>query len=184
MRLFIGIQFKKEINDSIGTIINQLKANKVKGNYTRYENLHITLLFIGETKELEAIIKAIQEVIVKWRRGTLCLSFDGFDSFKRREGELLYIKVKGDENLEYLHQVILNRLKKEGLSLDEKELKPHITLARRLVFDKKKGNREELLARLSNSLITSPIEINSISLLKSERIDGLLTYTPIKTYNL
>ena len=184
MRLFIAIQFKKEINDSIINVINQLKANKVKGSFTRYENIHITLQFIGETKEQATISKAIEEVVANWRRGALSLTFDGFSSFKRREGELLYLKVNGDKNIEYLHRSILKRLKEEEIAFDEKELKPHITLGRNVVFDKNKGSKEEILNKLESFIITDPIEIKEVSLMKSERINGLLTYTAIKTYNL
>lgn len=184
MRLFIAIQFKKDINDSIIDIINQLKVNKVKGNFTRYENIHITLQFIGETKEVTSITKLIEEVVTNWRRGPLSLSFDGFSSFKRKEGELLYLKVNGDMNLEFLYQDIAKRLKKDEIPFDEKELKPHITLGRKVVFDKSNEKKEEILNKLSTSIVAEPIEIRAISLMKSERINGLLTYTPIVIYDL
>ncbi len=44
MRLFIAIQFDKNILDALTDFQADLKSQGVTGNYTRRENLHITLI--------------------------------------------------------------------------------------------------------------------------------------------
>lgn len=48
MRLFIAIQFEEKILDALNDFQDDLKEKGVTGNYTKRENLHITLAFIGE----------------------------------------------------------------------------------------------------------------------------------------
>ena len=48
MRLFIAILFEEKIINALTQFQDNLKAKGVKGNYSRRENLHITLAFIGE----------------------------------------------------------------------------------------------------------------------------------------
>ena len=48
MRLFIAILFEENIINALTHFQDNLKAKGVKGNFSRRENLHITLAFIGE----------------------------------------------------------------------------------------------------------------------------------------
>lgn len=46
MRLFIAIQVEDKILDALTDFQDDLKALGVTGNYTKRENLHITLAFV------------------------------------------------------------------------------------------------------------------------------------------
>ena len=48
MRLFIAIQLDDTIKNALTGIQAALRAARVSGNYTKIENLHLTLAFIGE----------------------------------------------------------------------------------------------------------------------------------------
>jgi 2'-5' RNA ligase len=48
MRLFIAIEFNDDIITSLKGIQQNLKSCGLKGRYTREENLHLTLAFIGD----------------------------------------------------------------------------------------------------------------------------------------
>ncbi|MCR4658330.1 MAG: hypothetical protein K5770_19185 [Lachnospiraceae bacterium] len=61
MRLFIAIQFGENILDALTDIQSDLKSRGVTGNYTRRENLHITLAFIGDYGNTEEAAKKIAE---------------------------------------------------------------------------------------------------------------------------
>ena len=48
MRLFIAINFDDSFKTGLLNIINTLKRNGIKGNFTLSDNLHLTLVFLGE----------------------------------------------------------------------------------------------------------------------------------------
>ena len=62
MRLFIAIQFSDEMKKELLDTLHRLKQAGVKGNYTPAANLHMTLTFIGETKQAEDI-KAVMDSV-------------------------------------------------------------------------------------------------------------------------
>jgi len=47
MRLFIAINFNEKIKDRLCEMQGQLKAQTYAGNFSRRENLHLTLVFLG-----------------------------------------------------------------------------------------------------------------------------------------
>ena len=63
MRLFIAINFSSEEKSKLFSIIADLKKYTVGGNFTRSENLHLTLVFLGETGRLADIMSAMDKVI-------------------------------------------------------------------------------------------------------------------------
>lgn len=62
MRLFIAINFKDETKNSLSTVIDRLGSHVVKGNFTSEENLHLTLIFIGETSRIDRVKHAMDKI--------------------------------------------------------------------------------------------------------------------------
>lgn len=48
MRLFIEINFNEDIIEDLVRLQAEFKRCRVAGNFTKPENLHLTLVFIGE----------------------------------------------------------------------------------------------------------------------------------------
>ena len=48
MRLFVAIEFESDIIESLKRVQSDLKRCGLKGRFTKEENLHLTLAFIGE----------------------------------------------------------------------------------------------------------------------------------------
>lgn len=48
MRMFIAIQLNDDMKDVLQAMQDYMRSRGVKGNYTKRENLHLTLAFIGE----------------------------------------------------------------------------------------------------------------------------------------
>ena len=51
MRLFIACQFSREAQQEIERVRDELRRHAEKGNFTRSENFHLTLAFLGEIGE-------------------------------------------------------------------------------------------------------------------------------------
>ena len=62
MRLFIAIRFTDEVKKALLGTMHDLKQKGIKGNYTAGANLHLTLAFIGETRDKEEVIRAMERV--------------------------------------------------------------------------------------------------------------------------
>ncbi|MBQ9719494.1 MAG: RNA 2',3'-cyclic phosphodiesterase, partial [Oscillospiraceae bacterium] len=62
MRLFIAIQLDDTIKNALTGIQAALRAARVSGNYTKIENLHLTLAFIGEYGDPDRVLDAMRTV--------------------------------------------------------------------------------------------------------------------------
>ena len=49
MRLFAAINFNNEVKQRIGLIQDQIRKKDPKGKFSLPENIHLTLVFLGET---------------------------------------------------------------------------------------------------------------------------------------
>ena len=68
MRLFIAIMLSDEMKKSVIGTMHELKKADVRGSYVPAQNLHVTLAFIGETKDAAAVKAAMQTISCKPRR--------------------------------------------------------------------------------------------------------------------
>ena len=51
MRLFIAIMLSDDMKKAVTGTMHELKKADVRGSYVPAQNLHVTLAFIGETKD-------------------------------------------------------------------------------------------------------------------------------------
>ena len=65
MRLFIAIMLSDDMKKSVIGTMHELKKADVRGSYVPAQNLHVTLAFIGETKDAAAIKTAMQTISCK-----------------------------------------------------------------------------------------------------------------------
>ena len=62
MRLFYAILLSEEMKQALVGAQDFLRAQGIQGNYTRRENLHLTLAFLGETDRLSAARRAAEQL--------------------------------------------------------------------------------------------------------------------------
>ena len=65
MRLFIAIQFPERIKNALAYLQQDMKDCGMKGNYTKEENFHLTLAFIGEYSDTARVLSAMRTVPFK-----------------------------------------------------------------------------------------------------------------------
>lgn len=181
MRLFFAIQLTEEIKRHLWEEIQHLKKISVAGNFSHRENLHLTLAFLGEVEDKKVKVLSAFMKDITWKAFPIELSV--MDAFRIKDEFIPYVEVVTSEELLSLQSDLIKRLKEAGFSSDEKEFIPHITLGRRVVFEKTEGLRkqEELKKELKKQTIVQgkSMLVDTISLMKSERMDGRLTYTEI-----
>lgn len=170
MRLFIAISFSADVKDRLTKVITALKSQAQRGSFTLRDNLHLTLAFIGETRCKDDIIKIMQDISAPGCE----ILLEGFGCFKRGDGDIYWIGVRKNAALNALQQELCGGLLNSGFEIDRREFNPHLTLGRRVVLSDN-FNRDKFICEVP--AITVPV--NKISLMKSERINGKLTYTEI-----
>ena len=169
MRVFIALLFSK--NNKL-QVFKQLKnlANNYKGNYTSYNNLHLTLYYIGEVNNI--LLQKVKQCIKSIKSSSFVYKTSGMDCFKIRQNNcLVHLKIKNNSNLKELHDKVIVSLKNTGIKINIQKFTPHITLGRKVEIN---------LADLKN-IKTLPIELkaNRISIMESKRNNGDLVYREI-----
>ncbi len=162
MRLFIAINFDQTTKERLMDVQRRLSAC-AGGNFSRPENLHLTVLFLGEVGETEAIERAMAACFSK----PVTLAFDRVGTFRR---DLYWVGVKPDAALTALYLGLREDLRRAGYAGDWPDsFTPHITLARAV----------SLRAQPDLSFEPFSMVARRLSLMKSERINGKLTYTEV-----
>lgn len=165
MRLFIAIPFSEEFKEELLRVQSEMKVNGVRGNFTRPENLHVTVAFLGEVKDPAPAMKALESVPVPELR----LTSGPLGNF----GELLWIGLRKNSALEEYVAEVRHALDIAGVEYDRKKFRPHITLVRRADWPYQVLVEE--LAEVRRVRMT----VDRVCLMKSERLDGKLTYTVV-----
>lgn len=177
MRLFIAINLSENIKDELGKTITRLKAETRRGSFTRRDNFHITMLFLGEvdTSKVNNIKQAMEDV----QATPFEINLSSLGYFKRNEGDIFWIGVHKNEVLNDIYEQLYSRLTQVGFSLEARQFKPHLTIGRRVI-----ANHGFDSSSFSQSIPSMKMTINKISLMKSERINEKLTYSEIYARDL
>ncbi len=166
MRLFVAVNFPSETVELLYGKTVQLKKQAVSLTPSRKENLHLTLAFIGETQNFEKAKKALSDIEFSPFEITLL----GIGKFARDTGDIYWVgvdKKNGFSRLSDLASTVAGRLREAGFEIEKRRFSPHITLARQVII-----NGEPDIKMLPHS-----VKVDRVSLMKSERIQGKLTYT-------
>ena len=169
MRLFVAVNFNEKFKIRLLEIIGQLQKHTDSGNFTLMQNLHITLQFIGETENVNKAKEALSSI----EFDTLRLSFDRLSCFKRQGGDICWLGVSEDGQLRKLAGRVGQELSKRGFRLEDRTFQVHLTLGREVVF--KHGFKPE------EFILPDDLKcfVDRISLEKSERLKGILTYSEV-----
>jgi len=165
-RIFIAIKVKAGINFS--NIIKSLKSGLQTENikWTNPDNIHITMVFIGETAE-----QKINIISSKLREqcdgiGEFELIIKGLGVFKSiKDPRVIWTGIEQSEKLTQLYVQIINGLKDSGVLAEERPFKPHLTIGR-IKYLKDKTVLNALVERYQNKEIQK-IAVNQVILYES-----------------
>ena len=160
MRLFIAINLSDAMKDALINTQNEMYERGVRGNYTREENLHLTLAFIGEYPNPEPVLDALSSVSFT----PFEMELQGMGSF----GDLWWVGMKESAPLDAVVRRVRRALSDAGIPFDRKRFSPHITLIR-----KAEGRMPGILIE------KAAMTVNGISLMRSDRGKNGMVYTEI-----
>jgi 2'-5' RNA ligase len=164
-RIFIAINLPLKIKQKLSVI--QKKLKKLPVRWTKIENLHITLCFLGDLHD-----EQIKEVCNICKRiGERCKKFEiQFTSLHSEKGRMIWIEGKRNPAMEQLQKELSEKL---GLEIS-RSFRPHITLARA---------RNRGVPHFSKE-ISFEIQVESIEVMKSELRPEGPKYSIIKSIKL
>lgn len=173
MRLFIAIDLDLEIKKALCALAEEIKGFTRSGNFTLQENYHLTLVFLGETPSSQ--IERLKQIMnhTSWNPFPLALS--GLGTFPRGAKEILWLGMAHSEPLRRIYDQLFETLTEAGFLLEKRPFRPHLTLGREVVL----GQPISQIAQKLNTKLSHRQEVKRISLMKSERVNGKLTYTEI-----
>jgi len=166
MRLFIAINFDDHTRSRLVALQDELRSYSERGGFVSPESLHLTLVFLGECNDLQT--ENIKRIMDETSFELFNMQFEKLGRFKRDYGDIWWVGVHENPTLLDLQRSLSDKLIRAGFSLDRKKYTPHITLARKVVTTMSPRQTEVFKQTVSR-----------IDLIKSERINGVLTYSSI-----
>ena len=161
MRLFIAVWPNDEMKKAMISVMHEMKKQGITGNYVPTQNLHMTLVFLGEVKEAEKVKNVMDQIPVE-KAG---LSFSDYGNF----GDAFWIGIKTNQKMKKYVSDLKKALKEQGIPCSDEKFSPHITLIRQ-----QKGKKPSGLVIPDTSMT-----VNKIVLLKSEIKDKKTLYKEI-----
>ncbi|MEO0102704.1 MAG: RNA 2',3'-cyclic phosphodiesterase [candidate division WOR-3 bacterium] len=176
IRSFIAIPLPKEVREEIGKILKEYES-KDFCRWVAPENLHITLIFLGEISE--RFLREVQiEVakVVEQRKG-FSIKLGGFGAFPSvKNPRVLWIGVSsGGKEVEELQGSLVDNLARIGFKPEERKFHPHLTIGR------VKGIMKEI-DLWERKYESEAVPVNSIVLFKSTLTPNGPIYEKIEEY--
>ena len=164
MRLFIAVQFSEDILKALLDVQSELKSFDVRGRYSPPENLHLTLAFIGEYGNPDAVMDALANLPFT----PFPLRLDRLGNF----GDLYWAGIADNPKLAAYVKRLRHALADRDIPYDRKRFSPHITLVQ----------RAEYYGETPLPPVSAPegeMEVAYISLMRSDRGKHGMIYTEI-----
>ncbi|MCS7250295.1 MAG: RNA 2',3'-cyclic phosphodiesterase [candidate division WOR-3 bacterium] len=141
IRSFIALEIPEEIKNEIYQYIENFKKDNLPIKWVEKENLHITLVFLGE-QDLNFLNK-VKEILKKLSSNfkSFYINLANFGFFPNaKKPRVFWIGIKKNKELIVKMAEELNReLKKIGFKPEEREFSPHLTIGRfKAVFNSEK----------------------------------------------
>ncbi|WP_430883788.1 RNA 2',3'-cyclic phosphodiesterase [Fusibacter sp. JL216-2] len=180
MRVFVGLELGEEANEALATFQNDLRPYVERGNFTRKENFHLTLWFIGETDsaQVSMITHALEDIARHF--APFEIELGDLNAFQKKNRKILWIgPSSGLYHLEKLYDALEKDFRHIGIHKEPEAFTPHITLGRQLsLLDTVQNLRER------HTVKPVKCHIGYITVFESKRVKDLLTYVPIKRVKL
>ncbi len=130
MRLFIGIGLPLSVSETLAhaarTLIAAQPHERASIAWTRPENLHVTISFLGQVEPSR--LDDIQQSLATIRAAPLHLQLNGVGSFAN--AGILYAQVKPSARLLSFAEQVFESMQACGFPREQRPYSPHITLAR------------------------------------------------------
>ena len=169
MRLFIAINFSDMVMNALCETVSELRDVARKGRFPLRENLHLTLVFIGESERVDDILDVMEDVAAEAFLEPIDITLSGAGVFPGRGGDLHWVGVENTPALSRLARRLSEELREEDFRIEKRRFTPHITIGRQVVLG----------ACADIKVHPASMKADHISLMRSDRAGGRPVYTEI-----
>lgn len=179
-RCFIALETPPAVHSSL----RERLASFARGtgiNWVKPENLHLTLLFLGDVEDRQ--IKELDTVLAEITAGCqpIRMAMQGLELFPAREPRLVWASLKAaDDAVFRLHKSMLRTARELEIDADAKPLKLHITLGR--IKSPQNPTFESQI--LGSTVDIEEHEYSRVTLYRSVLKPDGPVYHPLNTYEL
>lgn len=172
MRLFIAVTLGEKQKTRLREGIEILRAQTDGGTFPRAENLHLTVVFLGELTQRRAAdaCAALEHITCK----PFYVETDGPGTFQRDDGAICWLGIRANRMLDRLYCELCGELERRGFEVPSRQYRPHLTLGRRVQL-----KDTATLDRAAKAVGKLTIAVDGLTLMESIRIGGRLVYRPI-----
>ncbi len=179
-RLFIALLIPDEIKKIIFEMRDKAFPESNKFKWELVDKIHVTLKFIGETKEnfvqnIADSLKFLNEF------SSLDCTFNGFGFFyMKKEARILWAGLNIENKVFEIVEKLNILLEEFSIPAEKRKFVPHLTLKRL------KGNEGAEFIKCFENFNVPPVKFiaSKVVLYKSDLLKSGSIYTGIKTYNL
>lgn len=161
MRLFIAIDINSKWKEEFRNIQRDILLHSRNSRVIDMDNLHLTLKFLGEVdkdkfKNIKSVLYNLNTEI-----NTIDLEVSTLGSFIREDNELIWVGIENNRKLKKLQIALEEEFEKIGFKRENRKFKPHITIAKNVVW-KDNFRLDDLIKP-----VLSPMKVNRIILYQS-----------------
>lgn len=131
MRVFIALNIPDKMRDNFERSASQFKDLATGGNFTKKENYHVTLHFLGNVEPSNLIyIQSAMDAIKDLPAPRLAIS----QFAVLRASNVVCARFNKNANLTNLHDILADNLDKMGFTVEHRAYRPHVTMIRKYAF--------------------------------------------------
>jgi 2'-5' RNA ligase len=179
IRSFIAVEIPKEIRDGIGNVINDFRQSGFPIRWVAIENMHLTLIFLGEVEE-NFLNKVKEQLILAVKNAKLFeANLTGLGAFpSQRSPRVIWVGMdKGKNEAIDLQAMVEKPLVTIGYKPEDRKFHPHLTIGR------VKGAVKEPAKIFETKYISRNFPVKSIVLFKSTLRPQGPIYEKIQEFN-
>ena len=178
MRLFVAIELDEPFRNHLIKLQESLRPNLPHVSFTKPENLHLTLKFIGEVEEkkVPSLCDALSTVACE---GPFLLNYTGLDFLPERGPiRIIAAAVDGGEKLLALQKRIEEACDTQNIPRENRRFRAHITLAR-----DRRGMKRSKKPHIAENVI-APMTATEFVLMQSKLSNKGSQYQPLQRVHL
>jgi 2'-5' RNA ligase len=175
-RIFIGIPVDQQAQKQINVLLKPIKKLPVDIYWIPEPNRHLTLAFLGNVPvgRIRNLVGSFDKVYQ--RSGRFQFKLTMLNRFPGRMGRIIALVNDPDTTLQDVYQITLDLVQSNGLELDRKKFRPHVTLG--------KIRRAHQVKETINQPTDICLNVSNVRLYESTMTDSGVVYTSLKDAQL
>lgn len=131
MRVFIALNIPDKTRDNLERSASQFKDLATGGNFTKKENYHVTLHFLGNVEPSDLIyVQSAMDGVKNLPAPKLAIS----QFAVLRASDIVCARFNKNADLIQLHEALGNKLEEAGFNVEHRAYRPHVTMIRKYAF--------------------------------------------------